>query len=242
MSASNRTRLGDIRGTLLTLAIASIVVAGLAWGLAGIFSLQSVLVVFIALVGLSWVTSRTGPISVPFVLTTMAVLLLLAEFVLPPWVPAAFDPFTALVAEFLGTSVRAIDAWQLAVLAVTATLAIWAAEVFIFGRAKKPETITKRVRSKAERLVDTYVTIGRLAIGFGFSVGVIVLSEAGMLLGEIGATIGQSPFAANNLLTVAAGFGVFIWELPVLVDFNPVQFWALAAVALGIATMVKFSD
>lgn len=245
--ATSESTLKVARQRVVQYAVVVVVIGALAWAFGTLMTPEAGAALFFALFGLSYVTAQSGQIDVPFVLSFVAGLLLLAEFALPGFVTGAFDPFVAAIGGAIGIDLRSLDAVQFAVLAVAAILTIWVVKIRLYGRAKKPDTIVKRVRTRAEKLADTYLTIGRLIAGFGLMVVVMFFSQAGELAGEAGTVLAEVPFVAANVVTAVLGFVGLGGEVPILSDIpifseiGPAGFLALVVLVVGAAAAVRWS-
>lgn len=203
-------------GSGIAVMISAALVVAIALGVpvvGGIFGdLNTAAILFGAVVASYYVTATSGEVSFAFTVTSVAVLLLLAEFVLPGWVVSAVPPFW----EWVGFQAGAIDPVRFAVTAVIAVLASWAFSIRVWGRAKKPDTIAKRMNTRAQRLVDTYLTIGRVVAAFGIAVVGLFLAQGGELAGELGAWMGAEPGFSAAIINAIVGILALGGPVPIL--------------------------
>lgn len=239
MATSSSTALGQFREKALIYGTAAVTIAAISWAAGSFVGWGTAVGIAVALAVLSYIVGRGGKISVPFVLITVGILANVAGF-LPASVVGAFTPFVDAISRTTGLNLGSISPLRLLIYAVTATLVIWVVSIRAFGRAKKPETIAKRVRSRAERLFDTYVTIGRIGIAFGFSMVLIIFANGGELAGEAGSMIAEAPLVASNVATLVAGWFTFVDPIPVLGSLTPLQFWTGVGVIILAAAAVRY--
>lgn len=189
-------------------------------------------------------STRIGEVSVPFGVSLVAVVVVLVEYVLPEAIASRLPDVGALI----GFPTGQFDALKLFITAMLAILLIWIVQIRVSGRAVKPTTITKRVRTKFEKLVDTYVTMARLVAGFGLTAIFLVFRESGQLAGEAGATLGDVPFVTSSFASAISGFLALGGELPVvggwdfLNGISPGAWAVLMLITIGLAAGVKYND
>jgi len=179
-------------------------------------------------------------LSITFALSLVAVGLLIAEFLLPGAVTSRL-PYYETISESL-------DPLTFALLAGLTIIGWWIIDIRLIQRSGvKPDTVAKRVRSRAEKLVQAYVTMGRIGVGLILAGLVIVLSELGVLAGEIWAYIADAPFIAANFLTSLIGYAalggpVLVEDVPIVGDLTAGGFAILALTIMAVAAGVKYAD
>lgn len=183
-------------------------------------------------------------ISIPFVLSAIGILAILAEFVLPDWIVDNSPDVGAIV----GIPFAELDAVRILVTTVLAILVIWALEIRFTGRAVKPSTVAKRMKTKAEKLVDTYLTIGRLIAAFGLVVIFMAARQAAQFLGEAGGWFAEVPFIASSVGISLSGYlslgGTLpvVGSVPLIGGLSALDFAVFAMLAIGLAAAVKYND
>lgn len=245
MSASNQNDLTDGLSLILS-AIATFVVVVFVVGffttgpiIAGIFGgLDSAVAWMLLLGAVAYVGYYTDDLSIAFGLSSVAVLLFISGF-LPDWVT---QPFAFISTTLLGRTFTQIDPVRFGVLVAATVVLYWIVKVRLTGRAKKPSTVVKRVRVNATRLVREYFTIGRLAFGFGAAVVFLAGSEAGAGLGEVWHFVEQAPVVSGYAATLAAGWGTFIGNVPVLGGLSAMQFGVIALAVFALVVGVKYTE
>lgn len=212
---------------------------------------QSTILVVAALAVLGFVVARTGSLSIPFALSFTAVLGLVVEFIVPGFIVRQFDPVLAILRDVAGLDLSGFDAIQFAVLSSVAIVVIWvvSARFGIAGyrKAKKPTTVANRIRARSERLVDTYFTIGRIAVAFALTSVILAFRQAGMLAGDIGGQLAEVPFVVANVVTAILGYLSLGGEIPILSripllsQLSAPEFAVLVLGIIIVAAGVKYS-
>lgn len=250
-SSSSSSSLASARGTFIQIIVAAFVLGALWWALGPVIGQTATVVVVLALAILGFITEQTGTISIPFALSFAAVLALVVEFLVPGFVVSQFDPILALLAGSLGLDLRNLDALQFAVLSAAAIVVIWVVSARFglkgYRKAKKPTTVAKVVRKRAERLVDTYFTIGRLAIAFAATAVIMLFMQGGILAGDLAGQLSEVPFVVANVLTALLGYlslgGSFpvLDQLPLLGALSAGEFAVLVLGIIIMAAGVRYS-
>lgn len=198
----------------------------------------------LGMVLMAGLTGFSREISIPFALSFIAVLLVVIEFILPKAIVTRLPD----IGKLIGIPFGSLDTLQLFILTVLAILVIWAIEIRGAKRAVKPETVTKRMRTRAEKLVDTYITIGRLIAGFFLTAALMLLSEIGQLAGEAGGWLAEVPFIGSSVTLGISGFLSLGGELPVigslplLGTLGATEFAGFAVIVVALAAAVRFDD
>jgi len=198
--------------------------------------------VFAAVIGMAYALgSNDDELSISFALSLVAVGLLIAEFLLPGAVTSRL-PYYDAISETL-------DPVTFALLAGLSILGWWVIDIRLIQRSGvKPDTVAKRVRARAENLVEAYVTMGRIGVGLILAGGVVVLSELGVLAGEMWAYVADAPFIAANFLISLIGYAalansvVVVGDVPVVGDITAAGFGILALAITAVAAGVKYDD
>lgn len=192
---------------------------------------------------LAYFTEQTGQLSFPFVLSMIAILLLINHFILPPSISGIFA-----WEQWLGIELGTYNAADFAVLSTIVILLYWVVTIRLSGRAKKAETIADRVGKKSVKLVETYVTLGRIAavtvVGFAY----VVLAQSGDLFAQFGDIIGQAPFVFSNIVAGIAGFDALggdvpiIGDIPILSNLSPTAWAFFIIILLVFAASAKYES
>jgi hypothetical protein len=104
------------------------------------------------------------------------------------------------------------------------------------------------MRTRAEQLLDTYITIGRLIAGFALMGLLMVSRELGQFAGEAGQTFADVPFIVSSLMTSVGGYLSLggelplIGQVPLLGDLDPAGYAVFAFLIIGTAAAVKYND
>jgi len=184
----------------------------------------------------AYIGSQTDDLSVGFAFSFIAILMLLST-VLPDWLTR---PFAFISQTLLGRTLGDIDPVAFAVLVFATIGVFWAVRIRLFGRGKKPSTVTKRMRTKAEQLTREYATITRVIFAFAFSVVLIFASQGGELFGELSRSLASAPVVSGYAATLIGGFGSFIAGWPVVGGVDPTLFGIIAVAVFVIAVGVKY--
>jgi len=197
--------------------------------------------VFTAVIGLAYALgSNDDELSISFALSLVAVALLIAEFLLPGAVTSRLPYYGAISST--------LDPLTFALLAGLTILGWWVIDIRLIQRSGvKPDTVAKRVRARAEKLVEAYVTMGRIGVGLIAAGVVVVLSELGVLAGEIWSYVAEAPFIGVNFLLsfigyVALGGPVLVESVPVVGDLTAGGFALIALSLMAVAAGVKYAD
>lgn len=173
-----------------------------------------------ALVGVSFTllfitaTSRSD-LSYPFVLSLFA-LLALVWSMLPASLQGAFpvEFFTRLLGLEGTIEANPLSAIQLAVTTFIAIFVYWVVTIRAGSGPKNPNTVLRAIlgtgegerKGKLTQLVEEYVTIGRMVVGFGLIFVVFLFRQGGELAGVIGNVLAQAPFVSSNLAAGIVGW------------------------------------
>jgi len=154
---------------------------------------------------------RAG-VSPSWTLSFVAVLALLAEFVLPAAVIDAV-PGSGLVGTVLG----GIGGLTLAVSTVLLIVAYWLLDArFGEGSAQSAEGVAEDVQERSQRYLMEWLTVSRLAVTGVVTVGAFALTQAGTLLGDLGSLAAMAPVAVSHGATIILGWLALGGNLPVL--------------------------
>lgn len=178
-----------------------------------------------AVAGLAYGVAKGDEFSVTFGLSLGAVLIILYQLV--PLSIATRLPYGKLL---MGYDALTIGLWASLII-----LGWWTIDIrFLSGRAKKPETVAKRLRKRTVGLIETYATITRVIIVGGVLAGVAVLGQIGAGFGELGSAIADAPWVAADFITAGLGFVAGGGDLPLLggVSITAGAFLALALVVV----------
>lgn len=221
----------NARSTLLKAAVALVVIILALIGLGVTVNARFAMSIGGLLLALSYVTGQTKAVSIPFWISFVVVVMLVVG-VSPTWLTDLLPP----VGKAIGFDFAQLTPARVAVTGALAILAIWVFDIWgIRQSAKKPDTIAKRVAGRAERLVGRYITIGRIIVGFGFTVGVLVLSEGAQFLGEIGSVVGDAPMVAANIANITLVHVSLGGSLPFI---GPVGIDVTARVLVGAMVLI----
>ncbi|MFC7077868.1 hypothetical protein [Haloarcula halophila] len=199
-----------ISGLIPFLAAAAVLAAGGA-GVGGLFGLSRIqtAVVLAIVVTLMYVVVRSeSELSIPFLITLVAALVAVYQFILPAVIKSAFQP----VFSALGLNPGAVDAIQFVVLSIAGVLVYWAVQIrtqkrnassvatamFGSGRGERKGVVTK--------LVDDYLTIGRLLVTFSLAGVALIAREGGEVAAIAGDFVADAPLVATNVVTGLLGY------------------------------------
>ncbi|WP_284007829.1 hypothetical protein [Haloarcula pelagica] len=220
---------GAFDGLLPFLLAWVVLIAGGAVGFTGLFGLspiQIAVAVSVMLVAMYVVVRSESELSLPFLLTFVALLVALYQFVVPAVIRTAFQPVFGL----LGLQPGAVDAIQFVVLSFAGVLAFWAVQIrtqkrnatsvstamFGSGRGETKGVVTK--------LVEDYVTIGRLLVTFSLAGVALIAREGGEVAAIAGDFVADAPLVATNFVTGILGYLTGGGPLPsVIADIPGVQ-------------------
>jgi len=196
---------------------------------------------FALLVAIAYGTATDGDeLSITFALSLIAVIMLIWEYVLPEAIQTRL-PFSPLI--------ESADVLTYVVLITLSILVWWVIDArFLEERnAKTPERVADKVTDRFERLIEAYVTMGRIGAALILAGVVIVLSEFGVLAGELWAYVGDAPFIAGNILMagigyVALGGQIIVDYVPIVSDLSPSGWAVLALAIIIVAAGVKYAD
>lgn len=230
-----------IASAIATFTVVAFVIGFFTTGpiIAGIFGgLDSAVAWAVLLGAVAYIGYYTDELSIGFMLTFVAALLFISQF-LPDWLT---QPFAFIGDTLLGRAVTQLDPVRFGVIVIATVVVYWIVKVRLFGRGKKPSTVTKRVRSNAVRLVREYATVSRLVFGFAFATVFVFGSEAGAALGEVWTLVSQAPVVSGYAATLAGGWGTFVADVPVLGDLSAVQFGVLAVLVFALVVGVRYQE
>jgi len=176
--------------------------------------------------------------SVGFVFTFIAVLFLISS-VLPDWLT---QPFSFISELLFGTPTLGIDPVTFAVLATASVITFWAVRARLFGRGKRPSTVTNRVRVKSESLAREYAKMFSAIAGFAVTFIAIWSSQTGDVFGEIFTMAADVPVLSAYTASLAGYFGTFLADWPVISRFGQWEFFAIMLALFLIAVGAKYSS
>ena len=225
---------GAISGLLPFILTGMFLVAGGAIGFNGLFG-YSPLQIGVALsafvVAMYVVVRSQSELSLPFLITSVAALVAIYQFVLPAVIKTAFQP----VFGALGLNPGAVDAVRFIVLSIAGVLVFWAIKLrtdkrdaesvatamFGSGRGETKGVVTK--------LVEDYVTIGRLVVTFGLAGVALLAREGGEVAAIAGDFVGDAPLVATNFVTGILGYLTGGGPLPSIIagipGVQPIASW-----------------
>lgn len=254
MSASksqSSSSLASARGTAVQVIVSALVLGALWWALQPVIGQQVTILVVLSMAVLGYIVEKTGEFSIPFWLSFAGVLGLVVEFLVPGFIVQQFDPLIDSLRAATGLDLGEFDAFQFFVLSSVAIVVIWVVSARFglegYRKAKKPTTVANRVRKRAEKLVDTYFTIGRIAAAFTVAVFIIGFRQGGELAGDIGGQLAEVPFIVSNVVTAILGFLSLGGELPILSripllsSLSSAEFAVLVLGVIIVAAGVKYS-
>lgn len=150
--------------------------------------------VLVGFAALTYGVSQGDEFSVTFGLTLGAGTVILMQFL----------PEAIRVRLPMGEAVQGIDPLTIAVLTLLVVFFWWIIDIrFLSTRAKKPETVAKRLRDRFLKLVDAYASMGRVAIAGAAIAVVIIVTQLGGAGAEIFA---EAPWLVADLLTAVLGY------------------------------------
>jgi hypothetical protein len=241
--------LGAVASLVIALALVAVVL-GIPTGaliaetftrgpFAGLTAYAGWLILLVATVYIVWQNDKQA--SFPFVLSAVALWLIITEFLLPASVVSLLPP----VDKWLGIDLAQLDALQVVVYAIISIVTYWAITERLRGEyVKKPQTIANRIRKRSERLADIWAQIGREAAFIGFGIVLVIVAQMGVLLGLIGERFAEVPGFAAAIATSLLGFvslggGVpILSDIPFLNELGAVGYAVLALVIIGLAAAV----
>lgn len=192
----------------------------------------------VVVAAVAYIGARTDDLSVGFIFTFIAILLLLTE-VLPTWLTR---PFAFISQSLLGRTLGDVDPVYFAVLVGATVLLYWIVTIRLFGRGKKPSTVTKRVRVKSEQLTREYAKITQIIAAFAISFVVIFAAQGGELLGELSGALAGAPVVSGYAATLVGGFGAFVAGWPVIGGLDPTLFGLISVGVFILAVGVKYNE
>lgn len=237
---------GKARNTTLTAGLFVGFAVAVAWVFGFELSLNAILALLAATAGLSYVSTKSGEITVGFTLVSVALVLLLADWIVPAWLVDPFTPFVNALEALWGVDLAAFDPLSAFIITVTGVGLAIGLSLRLSGRAKKPSTIANRVLAQYARYVETYITIGRLALLFLASLVIVALQQLAELSGSLGDAAANAPLVVSNLATGLAGFLSLggslpvIATLPIIGDLTAGEFGFFVVVVLVIAAAVRW--
>lgn len=178
-------------------------------------------------------------ISVTFGLSLIVVLGLVLEFLVPQGIVSRLP-----IAPYLNQ----VDVVTLTIMTVVVILFWWVLDIrFLSNQAKNPETVADKLGDRVATLFEQYVSIGRITLLASVSLGLIVLDQFGVLVGELTAIASESPWVLSNIVSSGLGYLALGGEVPLLSDVpvisevGPQGFLIIAVLAVIIAIGVEYS-
>lgn len=205
------------------------------------FSLSQLVWLFIIFVVLGVFTRRATDFNVGFTILTIGVVFTLTDFIMPEFLLDPFTPIVVFFADITGLDVRLIDGFEWLVLGTFFTAVALGAKYRLTGGRKFIMPIVNRVAADFARFIDVYVTSARILVLLMVTAVIIMMQQAGFLLGDLGNLAAQSPFVVSNLFTLLVGYLSlggelpFIGSIPLLGGLTPIAFIVLGILAIIVA-------
>lgn len=197
------------------------------------------LLIFFIIAGV--MTRRSTDFNVGFTILTLGVIFTLTDYVVPQVLLDPFTPFVELFVGITGIDIRLVNGFEWLVLAFVITAVALGARYRLTGQRKFIMPIVNAVAADLARFIDIYITSFRIMILLGLTAVVIVLQQAGFLLGDLGGLASQSPYFVSNLFTLLIGYLSLggdlpvIGSIPLLGNLTPMAFIVLGIMAIGVA-------
>lgn len=231
---------GDVASSITSGAIVLVVFGLVAWMLGFTFDVMT-MAWLLGIFGVVTLAARRGAdLEVGFVIIGASLLLIVNEYLLPDIVSDAFAPMHQAWIFFTGIDLSQVEPLSAFIVLTTFVFLMIYLRVRISGQKRFANTAADKTFSELSNYGRRYISIGRLAVFFVFSVVLIFMTEAGQLLGEVGNAIASAPVVASNIGAIAVGYVAIdgsipgIGEVPVIADAFATLFLVLSLALLGL--------
>jgi hypothetical protein len=237
----------ELRGTIAAAAVATGMFALVAVGTGAGISIRAVLGVFTLLILGTFLTRQSADYTLGFVLVTIALLMVLAEYVLPGFIVSPFGFFAGLLDAFLGIDTSEIESWQFFVLSVFTVAVVIAARIRYSGAGKYADTVFDRTLRELLKYVRVYLSFGRSIAIFLLGVLFIFAEQIASVMGVIGDRLAQTPFIASNFVVALGGYAslggdiIIVDSVPLFGSLSALDFLVFSVVVIGVAAASKYN-
>lgn len=236
----------ELRGTLAASMVATGLFAFVSVGSGAGFSIRAFAIVFMMMLFGSVFTRQTADYTLGFVLVTVALLFVLADYVLPGFVVSPFGFFAEMASAIMGINVAEIESWQFFVLSVTFVAVVIATRIRYSGAGKYIDTVFDRTLRELLKYVRNYVSFFRALAIFGLGVVFIFAESSASFLGVAGDRLAEVPFVFSNFVIALAGYAslggdVIIFEnLPLFGSLTALDFAVFSMLVIAVAAATRY--
>lgn len=232
---------GDLMSSVTSGAIVLVVFGLVAWALGYSFDVMT-LAWLLGIFGVVALAARRGAdLEVGFVIIGFSLLLVANEYLLPGIISDAFSPVHQVWILITGIDLSEIEPLSAFIVLTAFVFAMIYLRVRISGEKQFANTAADKTFAELANYGRRYISIGRLAVFFVFSVILIFMTETAQLLGEVGNAMASAPVVASNIGAIAVGYIAIdgnipgVGEVPLLADAFATLFLVITVLFLGLA-------
>lgn len=239
----------NLRGNIIAGAIAVAIFSLVAIGSGAGFELRSAVIMFLLFVGFSVITRQSGDYTIGFVIISLGLIFVFADYFAPGFLVEPFSPLVSAFDQLVGVDVSQVQSWQFLVLAIVSVFFVIAARVRYGASAGVwIDRVFDRTLREFQKYIDNYLNFARLFAVFLFGVLLIVMQQLGLFLGLVGDVLEQVPFITSNFVIGLAGYAslggdlVLIESLPLFGTLTANDFAIFTILVIAVAAAVKYQS